>query len=179
MTFLTHLEDSTIQRLVEGALDEAEATAAKRHIEDCSRCRRRSGEVSAIFTALSAPFSLPEPPADFLALVMARVDLEPGLVVEPIRIRAVVTSVAAGAAMAVAGGLLVTSGGGAILPTAEIATGLATLLGKAGLLGAIAKGGAPIAAAIAVATGAVLTPFLVRALRAVQPSPVRATLRSL
>lgn len=179
MTFLTHLEDSTIQRLVEGALDEAEANAAKSHIDDCSRCRRRSGEVSAIFTALSAPFSLPEPPADFLALVMARVDLEPGLVVEPIRTRAVIASVAAGAAMALAGAFLVTAGGGDILPTTELATGLATLLGKAGLLGAIAKGGAPIAAAIALASAAALAPFFVRAVRAVQPAPVRATLRSL
>lgn len=179
MTFLTHLEDSTIQRLVEGALDDAEANAAKRHIEDCSRCRRRSGEVSALFTALSTPFSLPQPPVDFLALVMAQVDLEPGLVIEPIRSRAVIAAVAGGLVTAVTGGVMIFAGGGEFLPTTEVATGLASLLGKAGLLGAIAKGGAPIAAALALASAAVLAPFFIRAVRDVQPAPVRATLRSL
>lgn len=174
MTFLTHLEDSTIQRLVEGALTEAEASAAKRHIEDCSRCRRRSGEISATFTALSAPSFLPEPPADFLALVMSRVEREPGLVRQPIRPRVVIGVVAAGVATAAVGGLMIKAGGGDVVPVADIVTGVMAVAARAELLGALAKAFAPIAAGAALASTAVLAPFFIRALRSVQPKAARA-----
>lgn len=174
MTFLTHLEDATIQRLVEGSLSEAEASAAKRHIEDCARCRRSSGEVSALFTALSAAASRPEPRADFLELVMSRVDREPGLVLQPIRPRVVVGVVAAGVATAVAGGLMINAGGGEIVPVAELVTGFMSVAMHAGTLGALAKALAPIAGGAALASTVVLAPFFIRALRSVQPKATRA-----
>ena len=206
MTFLTHLEDATIQRLVEGELaqqgasaqaegraasgklaqqgasaqaDEAEANAAKRHNEDCARCRRRSREISALFTALAARRVAPEPPADFLAAVMARVDREPGLVVHPIRGRVVLRAVAAGLATAVAGGALVSAGGAdGLLPGADVATTFTALVGNAGLLATVAKAAAPILAGAALASAAVLAPIFVRAIRAVRPAPSRATART-
>ena len=176
MTFLTHLEDSTIQRLVEGALSPAEAAAAKTHIEACAPCRRRSGEISAVFTALTLPRTLPEPPVDFLALVMARVDLDPSLLDQRIRPRVAALAVAAGLATAVAGGALVALGGGADLPAAEIATGVTALLGKAGLLATLAKAAVPVVVAASFASAIALAPFLVRAIRFGAP-PRRATVR--
>lgn len=180
MTFLTHLEDVTIERLVEGLLDEAEANAAKRHLEDCSRCRRRSGEISALFTALSrsAMSVRVEPPVDFFAAMMARVEREPGLVVQPIRPRVVASAVAASIATAVAGGALIYTGGGEVVPVAEVVTGFASLLAHADLVGALAKAFAPIAAGAALASTAILAPFFVRAVRSVQPRHARVTVRS-
>jgi hypothetical protein len=178
MTFLTHLEETTIQRLVEGLLDDAEAAAAKQHIEDCGRCRRRTGEVSAIFTALSAPKLLPEPPADFLSLVMSRVDSEPGLVVQSIRPRTVAISVGAGAAAVAAGGAMLVSGGQAILPTAQLAEVLTTLLTKADLFATVAKASAPLVVGAGLASALVLAPFLVRAIRAVEPARARLSVHS-
>lgn len=177
MTFLTHITESTLQRLVEGALPEAEAHAAMTHIESCAPCRRRSTELSALFGALSAPRALPEAPADFFASVMARVDREPGLVPQKIRPRVAIGAVAAGLVTAAAGGALVAAGGGVALSGAELATGFVTLVGKAGLLGTLAKAAAPVLAAASLASAAVLSPFLVRALREAAPRNARATVR--
>lgn len=177
MTFLTHLTEATLQRLVEGALPDAEARAAKTHLESCAPCRRRSVELSAVFGALSVPRPLPEPPADFFASVMARVDREPGLVMQRIRPRIAIGAAAAAVAVAGAGAALVAAGGGVSLPAAELATGVTTLATKAGLLGTIAKAAAPVFAAASLASAAVLSPFVVRALRQVTPARARATVR--
>lgn len=178
VTFLTHLEDVTIERLVEGLLDEAEASAAKSHLEDCARCRRRSGEVSAMFTALSRASVRPEPPVDFLAAVMRKVDREPGLVVQPIRTRVVAGSLAAGLATAAAGAAMVWADGGPALPVAEVVTGLTAVLARADLVGALAKAVAPLAAGAALASTAVLAPFFIRALRTVPSRAARVPVRS-
>lgn len=180
MTFLTHLDESTIHRLVEGALEEAAASAAKAHIDACARCRRRSAEISALFSALAAaPPALCEPPIDFLAAVMMRVDHEPGLLVHRIRPRVVAGALASGLATALAGGALVVLGGGTgeLVPALPLATGLAALFARAGLITAAGKAAAPLFAASAFASAIVLAPLFLRALRAAQPAPARATVR--
>ena len=174
MTFLTHLSESTLQRLVDGDLPEAEARAAKTHLESCAPCRRRSVELSAMFAALAAPRTLAEPPADFLASVMERVEREPGLVTQRIRPRVALGAAAAGLATAIAG---VALGGGIPLPGAEVATGITAVVSNAGLLGTLARAAAPVLAAASLASATVLSPFLVRALRQVPARRARATVR--
>ena len=177
MTFLTHLDEATIQRLVEGLLPDAEASAAKTHIDHCAPCRRRSGEVSALITALSAEPALPAPPVDFMAAVMARVDREPGLLSEAIRPRVVASAIAAGLAVAGTGALLV-GGAESAIPAADIATAFTALVGRASLVRAIVQAGAPLAAAVSLATLAALSPFIVKAIQSVQPRASRVAVRS-
>lgn len=181
MTFLTHLEESTIQRLVAGDLPDAEATVARTHLDDCALCRRRASEVSQLFALLAEPPEpLPEPPIDFLAAVMARVEQETPAHVMVTR-AALSRGIAGGAAVAGAGAVLMVLGGGHV-PVHETAawvgTTFADVASHAGLAVTVVKAGAPVIVAAAVASLSVVVPLFWKAISSLQPKPVRATART-
>ena len=179
MTFLTHLTDAQLQRLISGDLVEVEATAARSHLDDCGLCRRRASEVSALFAALAEPPRLPEPPIDFLAAVMARVEREapvPVLVSQKVAL----AGVGAGTAMLLAGAVLVAGSGGAQFPSfaSHFASTLAEVAGHARIAFTVIHAGAPVLAAGAVASLAVLAPIFWKTLSSIQPTATRAPARS-
>ncbi len=196
MTFLTHLEESTVQRFAEGALPAAERSAAEAHLEHCGHCRRRVSDLSRVAGALASVRSaalLPEPPADFAARVMARVALEPAFVpsaleaardrgpspVERFRARDALPALLAGVAAIVCGVALVTVGGGALPLAGEAARSVTTLAHAAGRLGlalTVLRAALPVLAAAAVASLVVLWPLLAKALT-LPPRPARRAAR--
>jgi anti-sigma factor RsiW len=74
MTSITgHLGDADAQRLVDGALSEAEAPALERHVASCAACQATVAAYRMLSAALD-DLELPELPADFTEGVLARVD---------------------------------------------------------------------------------------------------------
>ncbi|HVO30248.1 MAG TPA: hypothetical protein VMV18_05915 [bacterium] len=179
MTFLTHLEDSTLQRFVSGDLVEAEASAARAHIEECSLCRRRASEVSQLFAVLAEPAPLPEPRADFLSLVMAQVEKE---VPAPVLVTraALLRGLAAGTALVGAGGALVASNAHAVplhSTAAWAASTLVDVVEHANLLVTVTRAGAPVLLAAAAASLVLFIPVVWKTVTSLQPKPARATAR--
>lgn len=179
MTFLTHLTDAQLQRLISGDLVEVESNAARAHLDDCAVCRRRASDVSTLFALLAESPAQPEPPFDFLSAVMARIELESPVPVLVTR-RGAIRGLAAGIAALSAGAALVATGGsGAHLP--EIASNLATtfvgVVSHAGLALTVLKAGAPVLAAAAVASLAIVAPIFWKTLNSLQPNAQRATAR--
>jgi anti-sigma factor RsiW len=68
-----HLSDADAQRLVDGALSEAEAPALERHVAGCSACQTTVATYRMLAAALD-DLAVPELPADFTDGVLARVD---------------------------------------------------------------------------------------------------------
>lgn len=68
-----HLSDAEAQRLVDGALSEAEAPALERHVASCSACQATVATYRMLAAALE-DLDVPELPADFTDGVLARVD---------------------------------------------------------------------------------------------------------
>jgi predicted anti-sigma-YlaC factor YlaD len=183
MTFLTHLQDSTLQRLIGGELVDAEASAARAHLDECGPCRSRASEVSAIFTLLAQPAVRPQPPIDFLAAVMAKIEREaPARVAMPVfSLRTTMGAVAAGVATLAGGiGLLVAGGAGGHVSgiAVQYATALTGVATHAGLALTVVKAGAPVLAAAAIASLAILTPIFLKTLQTIQPNAIRARARS-
>lgn len=181
MTFIEHLDDATLQDLQDGLLEEAEATAARTHLTHCAPCARRAAEAEALFAALDAPpAGYVEPPADFFAAVMARVDAEvmPRFAPER-RLRTALLALAGSAATAGAGAGLVWAGGGVPIEGlgAGFATTLADLAARADLALTVARAGAPMLAAASVASLAVLTPLILKAMQSLQPKTARVPVR--
>jgi anti-sigma factor RsiW len=68
-----HLTDAEAQRLVDGALSEAEAPALELHVAGCSACQATVATYRMLAAALD-DLEVPELPADFTDGVLARVD---------------------------------------------------------------------------------------------------------
>lgn len=180
MTFLTHLTDAQLQRFVSGDLVEVEATAARAHLDDCGQCRRRASEVSALFAVLAEPPRLPEPPIDFLAAVMARVEREAPAPVLFSRKVALAGFGAGSAVLAAGAALVVTGGAGAHVPAmaSQLASTIAGIAGHAGLALTVLRAGAPVLGAAATASLAVLAPIFWKTISSLQPNAIRVTARS-
>lgn len=74
MTTLTgHLTDAQAQRVVDGALLEAEAAMVERHVADCLECQAAVESYRVLVLALE-DLAVPPLPADFTAGVFARID---------------------------------------------------------------------------------------------------------
>jgi anti-sigma factor RsiW len=73
-TFTGHLTDAQAQRLLDGALLEAEAAEVERHLSACEGCQALVASYSALGEALEEALAVPDLPADFTAGVLARVD---------------------------------------------------------------------------------------------------------
>ena len=180
MTFLTHLTDAQLQRLISGDLVEVESNAARAHLDDCAVCRRRASDVSTLFALLAESAAQPEPPLDFLSAVMARIELESPVPVFVSR-RSAIRGLAAGlVAIGAGAALVVTGGSGADLP--EMAAGFAsTLVGivsHAGLAVTVVKAGAPVLGGAAITALAIVAPIFWKTLNSLQPNAQRATARS-
>lgn len=74
-TFSGHLTDAQAQRLLDGALADAEAPEVERHLDGCEACQALVESYQALGDALEEALSVPELPADFTAGVLARVDV--------------------------------------------------------------------------------------------------------
>jgi anti-sigma factor RsiW len=68
-----HLSDAEAQRLVDGALSEAEAPALELHVAGCSACQTTVATYRMLAAALD-DLEVPELPADFTDSVLARID---------------------------------------------------------------------------------------------------------
>lgn len=76
MTTLTgHLTDAQAQRLVDGALAEAEAPEIQRHVAGCLECQATVETYRMLAGALEG-LEVPPLPADFTDGVLARIDLQ-------------------------------------------------------------------------------------------------------
>lgn len=73
MTTPSHLDDERSQLLLEGLLPPAEAALARGHLAGCPGCRALVESHRVLAEALSG-LAAAEPPADFTAGVMARVE---------------------------------------------------------------------------------------------------------
>lgn len=73
MTTSPHLGDERAQRLLEGLLPAAEAGPAEAHLAACPACRALVESHRALAAALEG-LAAPEPPADFTAGVLARLE---------------------------------------------------------------------------------------------------------
>lgn len=180
MTFLTHPQDGTIQRYVDGSLGEAESRTVRSHLGDCASCRARASDMSVLFAALAEPVAPVEPPVSFFDSVMARVDREI-LVLRPREHRLAIGARAlAGSAAVCAGGaaLAWANGAGVPIPSmpAELVTGAAHVFNHFGVFAAVLKAAAPIFAGAMVASLALVTPFFLRAMSSIQ-RPVRVPVR--
>jgi hypothetical protein len=190
MTFLTHLEDSTIQKLVSGDLAEAEANAAHAHLDECAPCRRRASRMSSLFAMLGDPPALPAPPIDFAAAVMARVDKEGQAPAIKVAARsaavaaaqtAALRAFAAGASTLLSGiGLAAAEGSSPHLPqmVAGFVTHAVSFATHSGVVLTVLKAGAPVLGAAASASLAALAPLIWKALSSLKPNTARAAART-
>jgi len=179
VTFLTHPDDATLQRLVDGALPAVEADATKAHLEECLPCRKRVALHSTVLMGLSVPEPLPQPPADFLQSVMARVEkvaIAPAERWLSVAVRALGAATAVGAA---GGALFWTQGGPRALghELADYATALSGVLMHSHWALAALHAVAPVVIASSAATLAVITPLFLRALKAIEPRAARVPVR--
>lgn len=69
-----HLSDADAQRLVDGALPEAEAPALERHLAGCAACQA-TVETYRMLTAALDDLEAPPLPPDFTDGVLARIDV--------------------------------------------------------------------------------------------------------
>lgn len=74
-TFTGHLTDAQAQRLLDGALLDAEGPEVERHLSACEGCQALVESYRALGEALEEALAVPELPADFTAGVLARVDV--------------------------------------------------------------------------------------------------------
>jgi anti-sigma factor RsiW len=72
-TFSGHLTDAQAQRVVDGALLEAETALVERHVAECLECQATVESYRALAVALE-DLAVPPLPADFTAGVFARID---------------------------------------------------------------------------------------------------------
>ncbi len=73
MTDVRHLTDDEAQALLDGLLDAPSAARVEAHLEGCADCQALVASFDALSEALST-LPVSEPPADFTAGVMARID---------------------------------------------------------------------------------------------------------
>ncbi len=188
MTFLTHPDDATLQRLHEGGLTEAEERATREHVSHCDACKAKSARVSMLFAVLATPPELPQPAADFLSRVMARVEEEgllsarsrflrglPGPLAAPapaMRLRSILATVGTGAGVAIAGGVLAATGGNPGAGVADLVTSLTNVVSHAGVASTVLSAAMPVIVGGTIATLAAVTPFFLKAFQNLQPRPV-------
>lgn len=72
-TDVRHLDEEQAQSFLEGALAAGERSRVDAHLESCASCQALVLSFEALESALSG-LTLAEPPADFTACVMARID---------------------------------------------------------------------------------------------------------
>lgn len=177
MTFVTHPDHATLQRLHEGGLDAAEASATRTHLESCESCRARSSRIALLFAGLATPPALPQPPVDFMARVMASVERE-GLARAPERrLRAALTAIAAGSGAAAAGGALIL-GGGASAPASGLVSALTDVIAHGDIAATVFRAAAPVLGAAALSTLAILVPVVVKTMQTLQPRPATVRVRA-
>ncbi len=92
-----HLDDERAQLLVEGLLPASEAALAEGHLAACPACRTLVESHRALAEALSG-LAAPEPPPDFTAGVMARVERRERLAAWERRLGVAILAAAAAAA---------------------------------------------------------------------------------
>lgn len=105
MTSLPHLDDEQVQLHLEGFLPEEEEARVRAHLGDCPACQALVASYQALDEALGGLPSA-EPPADFTAGVLARIDERERAAARARRLVAAVLAVAglaAAVALALAG----------------------------------------------------------------------------
>jgi len=73
MTDIRHLDEEQVQSFLEGLLAADERSRVDAHLESCASCQALLLSFEALESALSG-LPVAEPPADFTACVMARID---------------------------------------------------------------------------------------------------------
>lgn len=199
MTFLTHPDDATIQDLLDGTLPPAEAAATQTHLDHCAACDARAAGMKALFGALATPpADRAQPPVDLFARIMDDVDAE--ILPAMAAARASAAAARAGrrgsrfgvtaqallgsAGVALAGGALLWAGDGNLVPTgaaSSFAAAFASLATNFDVALTVMRAGAPVFAGAAVASLAVLTPLVLKAMQSIEskptPKPVRVLAR--
>lgn len=124
MNTIVHLSDERVQMHLEGLLPDGEDAVVSAHLESCQACQALVLSFQALEEALAG---LPqgEPPADFTAGVMARIDERER---SAARGRRVVASVLAVVGLATAGSLALAGQGGWAPALAEASSGVARAL---------------------------------------------------
>jgi len=169
-TFTGHLTDSQAQRLVDGALLDAERSMVLEHQAACLECQALAASYHALSDALD-DLELPELALDFTEGVLARIDVRERAAARERRFAAAI--VAAGAiALVAALGLSVGQWGDAVV-------GALDFLARAGhTLRLSAEVATPVVSAlrlhIGLACAVVAVPLLV-ALSRLMPAPVTET----
>lgn len=166
-TFTGHLTDAQAQRLMDGALLDAEAAEVEAHAASCADCQALVESYQALGDALGA-LEIPELPADFTADVLARIDVRERTVA---RERRFAVTVCAGVLVALIVAVVL-AGAGTWAPVASrVVNGLGTA-GRALRIGADVV--TPIVSALrlqlALACAAVALPVLLLLSR-LMPSP--------
>jgi anti-sigma factor RsiW len=162
-----HLSDDQAQRLVDGALSEAEAPALERHVAACADCQA-SVATYRMLTAALDDLDVPELPADFTDGVLARIDAqEQRLARERKHAAAILLGVLAATAAA-----FVVAGAAAWAPVVSSAFGALGSLAQAFRIGAgfVPDVFGALRFQIILATGVLALPLLL-ALSRLMPSP--------
>jgi predicted anti-sigma-YlaC factor YlaD len=141
VTTVPHLDDERAQRLLEGLLPSAEASRAEGHLAACPACRALLESHRSLAQALG-DLAAPEPPADFTAGVLARVERRRRVTAWENRLGAAILAAAAAAAAA----LFASAGESAW--AAVVNAALRTLGGAATALRIGAEAGAPVVSAL-------------------------------
>jgi predicted anti-sigma-YlaC factor YlaD len=141
VTTVPHLDDERAQRFLEGLLPAAEAAQAEGHLAACPACRALFESYRSLAGALG-DLAAPEPPADFTAAVLARVERRERVTAWENRLGAAILAAAAGAAAA----LFASAGENAWAGVVDAA--LRTLGGAATPLRIGAEAAAPVVSAL-------------------------------
>jgi anti-sigma factor RsiW len=169
-TFTGHLTDAQAQRLVDGALLDAERTLVLEHQAACPECQALAASYRALSDALDG-LELPELAPDFTETVLARIDRRERAAARERRVAAAIM-VAGTCALVAAFGLSVGQWGDAIV------RGLDLLAGAARALRLSAEVATPVVSALRLHIGlacAVLAVPLLVALSRLMPAPATET----